>query len=141
MKFIERNNNRGFGQPVIVNRRLTVLDAIFNAKISVSINTFLSDFDLKIEELKSAVEYCEARRCKEMTNKTDKYCNGCILRSVADGWKSIKDDFWEKDGIFISKDDQTIILSSLEEADEDEFGIMGWVIAEEVHAKIIDADL
>ena len=136
MKYVERNIERGFGQPVILGTRLTVFDALANANNSENIRTFLNEFNLTLEALKSAVSYCKNRICKETVSVADHYCTGCILRSISEGWQSNKDDFIEIDSISISKDGKTFSLGSIEDLDNDEFGIMGWLIAQEVEGKL-----
>lgn len=136
MNLIERNAKVGFGQPVIAGRRLTVFSVVTYASYSDRITDFLKDFELSIEELKSAVSYCKLRECNVILNPTDKFCDGCIMRSISEGWKSVQDDFVEIDGVSISKDGKTIALSTLGELEESEFGIMGWLVAEEVEKKI-----
>lgn len=137
MKFVERNAQVGFGQPVIIGRRLTVFTVVTNANNVGRIEDFLVDFELSEEELKSAVEYCKNRVCNDISLPTDRYCDGCVLRSIGDGWTSIKDDYIEIDGMAVAKDGMTGALMSLDELEESEFGILGWVIAEEVHRKLL----
>lgn len=137
MNLVERNANRGFGQPVIVGRRLTVFSVIENANIVERIEDYLKDFEVTLEELKSAVAYCKARACSKLDNITDKYCDGCVLRSISEGWTSIKDEYYEVDGISIAKDGMSAALMTLDELEEEEFGVLGWVIAEELEQKIL----
>ncbi|MBO9732532.1 MAG: hypothetical protein J7623_28070 [Chitinophaga sp.] len=74
-----------------------------------------------------------------MLYSTDKYCDGCVLRSISDGWKPInKDDFKEEDGISYSKDGSVIVLGTLSELDDSEFGQMGWILAEKVEERILN---
>ncbi|ASZ10858.1 DUF433 domain-containing protein [Chitinophaga pendula] len=136
MDFVERNANRGFGQPVIKGRRLTVFSALSHANYAISLTSFLEDFELSLEELVSAVSYCKNRVCHDLNSPTDQYCDGCILRSISSGWKSIKDDFVEKNGVSISRDGKIFFLGSLDELEESEFGIMGWLLAERVEKRL-----
>lgn len=136
MNFVERNANRGFGQPVIIGRRLTVFNVVSGANSSDNIIDFLQEFELSMDELKSAVTYCKKRECEVIKAASDKFCDGCILRSINEGWISVKNDFTEVGGISISKDGDTIFLGTLEELENSEFGVMGWMIAEEVEKKI-----
>ncbi|WPQ60157.1 hypothetical protein SIO70_17590 [Chitinophaga sancti] len=82
--------------------------------------------------MKAAVFYCKDKECKVVKSPLDHYCDGCILRSISEGWKSIKDDFIESDGISISKDGKTLFLGSVNELEDSEFGVMGWMLAEAV---------
>lgn len=132
MNFVERDEFRGFGQPVLTGRRLTVYSVVFYASIRNNIGGFLEEFDVSMEELKSAVSYCKGRECNIMYRSTDKYCDGCVLRSIGEGWKSAKNDFREEGGISYSKDGSIIFLGTLAELDDDEFGQPGWLIAEKV---------
>ncbi len=136
MSFVERNECRGFGQPVLVGRRLTVYSMMFYASIRDSIPDFLEEFDVSMEELKSAVSYCIMKACKTMLHPTDKYCDGCILRSISDGWQSAKHNFKEEDGMSYSTDGSIIFLGTLAELDEEEFGQLGWLLAEKVEERI-----
>lgn len=136
MKFVARNANVGFGQPVIIGRRLTVFNVVSNANCWDNINDFLKDFDLSMEELRSVIFYCKNRECKVIENSFDHYCDGCVLRSISEGWMSIKDDFMESDGVSISKDGKTFFLGSTNELEDMEFGVMGWLLAEAVEKRL-----
>jgi uncharacterized protein (DUF433 family) len=135
MKFVERNANRGFGQPVIIGRRLTVFSIVSHATYRENMADFLKEFDLSIEELKSAVFYCKNRVCKVIEGPLDHYCDGCILRSISEGWDFSKDDFIETEGVSVSKDGKTFFLGSIEELEDAEFGVMGWLLAEAIEKK------
>ncbi len=137
MSFVERNANRGFGQPVLIGRRLTVYTIMYNASIVNRIEDFLNDFEVSLEELKSAVLYCKNTACSKLESLSDKYCAGCVLRSISEGWSSINDDYYEVDGVAIAKDGMTGALMTLEELEEEEFGKLGWVLAEEVERKVL----
>ncbi|RFS21173.1 hypothetical protein DVR12_17725 [Chitinophaga silvatica] len=137
MNLIERNEVRGFGQPVLLGRRLTVFNTLFYANARNSIGEFLEEFAVSIDELKSAVSYCKNRECKTLHHPTDKYCDGCILRSFAEGYQSTKNDFTEEGGISYSKDGTIIFLGTLTELDDDEFGQLGWILAEKVEKRLL----
>jgi len=137
MTYIERNKLRGFGQPVIVGGRLTVFSVIsYVSDPEIGINDFLSDFDMTIEELRAALLYCKNRECQHISNPSDQYCDGCILRSIGAGWKSVKGDYDEVDGISYSKDGKSIFLGTLDELEESEFGVMAWLLAEKAEARL-----
>ncbi|SHN07907.1 DUF433 domain-containing protein [Chitinophaga sp. CF418] len=137
MKYIERNRLRGFGQPVIVGRRLTVFSVIsYVSDPEIRINDFLRDFDMTSEELHAAVLYCKNRECRHMSNPSDQYCDGCILRSMGAGWKSLKDDYDEVDGISYSKDSKSMFLGTLDELEESEIGVIGWLLAENAEERL-----
>lgn len=135
MKHIERNAKREFSQPVIIGRRLTVFNVVSNAFYRDSLSDYLSEFELSVEEVKAAVTYCINKECKIMETLQDHYCDGCILRSISEGWTSIQDDFIESEGISMSKDGITYFFGSLEELESAEFGVMGWLQAEEVEKR------
>jgi uncharacterized protein (DUF433 family) len=139
MDFIERNELRGFGQPVIVGSRLTVFSVLsYASDTSILIADFLKEFSLSVDELRAAVFYCKNRRCKVILKASDKYCEGCILRTISEGWKSIKNDFNEVDGISYAKDGGTIFFGSIQELEDAEFGEMGWLLAEKVEDRLDD---
>lgn len=135
MKQIERNAKTGFSQPVIIGRRLTVFNVVSNAFYRDSLLNYLNEFELSLEEVKAAIAYCKNRECKIMESPQDHYCDGCILRSISEGWTSIKEDFIESEGISMSKDGMTYFLGSVEELENEEFGVMGWLRAEEVEKR------
>lgn len=135
MNYVERNNERGGGQPVIIGRRLTVFNVISHAFYRENVIDYIKEFSLSIEELRDAVLYCKNRQCKVIESSLEHYCDGCILRSISEGWVSIKDEFVESEGISISKDGNTIFLGSVDELEDTEFGIMGWLQAEAVYKK------
>jgi uncharacterized protein (DUF433 family) len=140
MRYIERNALRGFGQPVIVGSRLTVFSVIsYVSDSEIKITDFLKDFDVTIEELRAAVLYCKNRECQHMINPSDQYCDGCILRSIGKGWKSVKDEYDEVDGISYSKDGKSTFLGTLDELEESEFGVMGWLLAEKIEERLTDS--
>ncbi|MBV8252441.1 MAG: DUF433 domain-containing protein [Chitinophaga sp.] len=128
MSCIERNEFVGFGQPVIKGTRLTVYTVVSYAYSSNVIQHFLTEFELSLLELKAALSYCKHRQCQIFNHTFDKYCDGCILRSINDGWKPASLDFYEKDNISYSNDGTIIFLGSLQELDDEEFGRIGWQI-------------
>ena len=132
MNYIERNKDVGFGQPIIIGTRLTVFNVVFNAYHSKEMISFLKDFDLNMEELKSAIDYCKNRECKKMDADFEHYCHGCILRSISEGWQSSANDFYDSNSIAISRDKESFALTSIDDMDDDDFGVMGWLIAEEL---------
>jgi uncharacterized protein (DUF433 family) len=137
MNYIERNELRGFGQPVIAGSRLTVHSVLsYVSDSSIIIADFLKEFSVSIDELRAAVSYCRNRECKTILKASDKYCDGCILRTISEGWKSIKDDFNEVDGISYSKDGKTIFLGSIRELEDAEFGEMSWLLAVKVEERL-----
>lgn len=136
MNYIERNAERGFGQPVLVGRRLTVLDVVKGANGGIAIYEFLDDFEVSMEEFKAAVVYCGSLACKEISAASDRYCDGCLLRSISEGWTSLKDDFDQIEDLLVSRDGLTVIVGNMEAAEDEEFGVMGWVVAQDLARRL-----
>jgi uncharacterized protein (DUF433 family) len=135
-EFIERNKDIGFGEPVITGTRMTVFNAIVNAYHSENISKFLEEYGLTFAQLTSATSYCKEKRCQEIVSKADHYCKGCILRSISEGWLSLREDFDDADLVSISKDGKSFLLTNVEDAENDEFGSLGWVVAQELERKL-----
>ena len=137
MSYIERNGDRGFGQPVLKGRRLYVYIIISQASYrGATIDSFLEDFDVSMDELKSAVSYCKNTECKNIQLPSDQYCDGCILRSIHEGWTLVKRDHEGTVGIFYSKGCWPAYLSSTDELYELECGRSGWMMAKEVDRRL-----
>ncbi|NML37490.1 DUF433 domain-containing protein [Chitinophaga sp. G-6-1-13] len=136
MNIITRKANIGFGQPTVNGRRLTVFNVVSYAAHTDDITSYLNEFELSRDELSAAVDYCMDRRCGAIEYEWEQYCDGCILRTIADGDDFNRDDYEEIDGITFSKDRQVIFLGSLDEQEKAEAGVMGWVLAEEVNRRL-----
>lgn len=138
MSYIERNKDRGFGQPVLKGGRLFVFSIISYASYpGGSIENFLRDFDVSMDELKSAVDYCKNTECKNIQLPSDQYCDGCILRSIHEGWTLVKSDYKERTGIFYSDARERTYLRSTDELDEWECGRSGWMMARELERHFV----
>lgn len=128
MDFVERNQYRGFGQPVLKERRINVISVISYAAFTDNISAYLEEFEISVEELKSAVIYCNCLECKNSRHEWEKYCDGCVLRAFADGWRLQNKEENKRPLVFLCKNI----------ADEiDEFGLIGWQLAKKVKARIL----
>jgi hypothetical protein len=101
-----------------------------------SIEKFLRDFDVSMEELKSAVAYCMNLECRNIQLPSDQYCDGCILRSIHEGWTLVKGDYQESTGIVYSDAGERGYLRSTDELDEWECGRSGWMMARELDRRL-----
>lgn len=137
INYIERNKERGFGQPVLKGSRLYVFSIISYASYSGGgVEKFLRDFDVSMDQLKSAVAYCKHLECRNIQLPSDQYCDGCILRSIHEGWTLVRHDQKSTSGIFYSNAGGPAYLRSTDELDEWECGRSGWMMAREVERQL-----
>jgi uncharacterized protein (DUF433 family) len=140
MNLIECNKNKSFGQPSLIGRRLTVYDIVTKIYYESYIEIALDDYDITLEEAKAATNYCKTLLCQEDQNRIH-FCDGCILRTLEEGWNFNKDDYKEikcnksNETITISKDGNEIFLGNIQELEDSEFGKVGWLLAAEIIEK------
>jgi uncharacterized protein (DUF433 family) len=121
------------GAPKLKGRRLTVYDVvsgIFNEGLDV----YLSDKEISIEEASQAILYSKNLQCQ--IEAPNNFCDGCILRTIKDGWKFSREELQE-----ITLENQTTItltegggiyLGTVKEYENEMFGKLGWAMAEAV---------
>ena len=133
---IECNLKINFGQPTLKGRRLTVYDIVTKIYYDKVMEETLSDYEISLRDAKDAIKYCMNLQCKKDRNLIN-YCDGCLLRTIQDGWDFKIEDYEElKDlnncKIVISKEAKDIFIGSLQELEDSEFGKVTWLIAEEI---------
>lgn len=135
MKFnkIGRNENISFGQPIVLGTRLTVFDVVFGV-LNDGVIEYSHDHKLGIEDINEAVNYCKELACQNSLH--GKFCNGCILQTLKTGVTYSKEELNEtlfnKEKYVISADGNNLYLGDFSEYEEDQFGRLGWAIAEQV---------
>ena len=139
MKLIECNKEKLWGQPSLIERRLAVYDIVTKIAIEDTLEIALEDYQINIVEAEAAINYCRKRICQEDKDLVH-FCHGCILRTLQEGWNFKKDDYVEvknEDGstITISKNKKIIFAGTIEELEDQEFGKLTWLIAEEIYNK------
>lgn len=138
MEYIVINKEIASGSPTVKGRRLTVFNVVSKIYYENTLETALEDYDISIDVAKDAVQYCSSLRCQ---NDPDliKFCSGCVLRTLQDGWSFKPEDYnsilANQNTISISKKGQEIFLGSLQELENSEFGLVGWLIAESIKEK------
>jgi uncharacterized protein (DUF433 family) len=135
---IKCNPEINFGQPALVGRRLTVFNIVTKLYYEKSLEEAISDYEISIQDARDAVQYCMHMKC-EQDKDLQHYCDGCILRTIQEGWKFNKDEYKEvqygENKYTLSKDGRSIFLGSLKELEDSEFGMVTWLIAEEVNKR------
>lgn len=134
MNHVTINKDIANGAPIIKGRRLTVFNVASKIYYEDSLKTALEDYELSIEEARDALEYCSKLDCQR-DKKLVKFCSGCILRTLQDGWNFSKDDYNNlitgsgNKKISISKNGSSFFLGSIKELEDNEFGLAGWLLA------------
>ncbi len=67
-----------WGQARIKGRRLAIGDVISSPYLADDLNEILNDFELSLEQVKQAVQYCKIQQCK--LDKAIQFCHNCTLR-------------------------------------------------------------
>ena len=133
---IKCNPSINFGQPALVGRRLTVYDIVTKFYYEANVDIVLEDYQIGIDDGFAAVDYCKNLRCRE-DKELIHYCDGCVLRTIAEGWNFKSTDYLEvvKNGqsFVFSMDEKEIFAGTLKEFEDSEFGKVTWLIAEEVN--------
>lgn len=132
-----------FGQPALIGRRLTVYNIVTKLYYEDTVKDVLNDYEISLQDAKDAVDYCMSLKCKQDEDLVN-FCDGCILRTIQEGWNFKKEDYMEieSDGVkfVMSKDGKVFFAGTLSELEDSEFGKVTWLIAEEVNKKILDVD-
>src|SRR6478735_3889567 len=107
-----------FGQPALRGRRLTVYDIVTKVYYEDGVKVAIDDYEILIQDAKEAVEYCRHLKCKKDVSLVH-FCDGCVLRTIQEGWGFNKEDYVElKEGeikLVKSKDNQMVFIGSLQE--------------------------
>jgi uncharacterized protein (DUF433 family) len=128
------NKDIANGAPTIRGRRLTVFNVSSKIYYEENLKTALEDYELSIEEVRDALKYCSNLDCQKDKNLI-KFCSGCILRTLQDGWNFSKTDYDtlitgpQNQKISISKDGSEIFLGTIKELENNDFGLAGWLLA------------
>ena len=133
-RLIECVRNKLFGVPSLRGRRLSVYDIVSKIYVEDTLEEALEDYVITLSEAKAATEYCLNLDCQKDKDRLQ-FCDGCILRTIEDGWEFNKDDYKQiDDKLTISKNGQVIFFGTIKELADEEFGKPGWVIASEIYA-------
>ena len=140
---IECNPQINFGMPALKGRRLTVYNIVTKIYYEESVRVALEDYEISVHDALEAVNYCSNLVCKN-DKSLIQFCDGCILRTIDEGWKFDKENYVEEEingqRLVFSKDGKTIFIGSLKEFEDSEFGSVTWLIAEEVKRMIDKAE-
>lgn len=132
------NANILFGQPALVGRRLTVYDIVTKIYYEDNIKIAIEDYSIDLREAKEAASYCMNLKCKE-DKELIHFCDGCLLRTIDEGWNFNKNDYIEIQSIdqkiVVAKDEKTLFSGSIQEFEDSEFGKVTWLLAEEINKK------
>ena len=78
------------GAPTLVGRRLTVANIVSIAYMTEDLDSDLFAYELELEDVVAARDYCSARRC--LTDATiQKFCANCLLREVQESVEEISE--------------------------------------------------
>ncbi len=127
---IDRNLMILGGSPTIKGRRLSVYNLISGLYDSDNLVTCLKDFEINLETVCQAIDYCSKLKC---TDKPDlDFCEGCQLFSLVenDNSKNIEEF---KNHLVI--DEGEYFIGSVEEYKESIYGRKGWKMARELRGK------
>lgn len=132
MNYIERNPAKCFSMPSLVGRRLTVFD-IVTLVDGDDLKSVLEDFQLTPDQAVSAINYCRTLSCQVDADQYQ-FCDGCILRSIADGDTFDSNDYYEEINehgtlTTFSKDGISVYPGSIEAFEREALGIETWKIA------------
>lgn len=129
------NPHISFGQPILAGRRLTVYDIVSKTFLEKDIGIVVSDYSISRTDIKDAAQYCMMRACESDSNLVH-FCDGCILRAIHEGWTFSKADYStvERDGVefTIANDGSMVFLGNVHDLENEEFGRLTWVIAEDL---------
>jgi len=91
--------------PSLIGRRLTVYDIVTKLYLEDSIETALEDYEIDVLQAEAALEYCVNLYC-QMDKKRINFCDGCVLRTIEEGWTFSKNDYMDiSNDLTISKTD------------------------------------
>lgn len=137
---IECNEAINFGMPAIKGRRLTVFDIVTMVYYSPTVQDALEDYEIDWQDAMDATDYCMRLRCQSDEGRIQ-YCDGCLLRTVDEGWSFNREDYSEfRDGdVVITHGNNTVFMGSIQELEDSEFGKLTWLSAVEVHGKLLQA--
>src|ERR1700755_641192 len=116
------------GAPKLKNRRLTVYD-IVSGIYNEGLESYSEDREISIEEARQAVWYSKNLQCQ--IDRPVNFCDGCILRTIKEGWKFKRDELQEvtledDTKITLSENEGSIYLGDINEYEEENFGKMVW---------------
>lgn len=137
MSRIERNPTKCFSMPSIVGKRLTVFDVVSGC-YHEGLDKYITEFNLQKMDAIDALIYCKNLDCQKDFKESDQYCEGCVLDTLHNGGDNAPMSEVESNGLkFIVSDDmKSFFLGEKSEYDEEKFGVMGWIIADEILSMI-----
>ncbi|PSK93106.1 DUF433 domain-containing protein [Taibaiella chishuiensis] len=137
MSYIERNPEKCFGMPSLRNRRITVYDLVIMLFLEPEKEAYLADLQVSKDQAIEALEYCSQQLCKQdKIHNISPFCDGCILRTVAEGYIFEEDLYYEaednngKKCTFSKESHLEIFGGSMQEFKAEEEGAATWIIAQ-----------
>lgn len=138
---IECKEEINFGMPALRGRRLTVFDIVTMVYYSPTVQDALEDYEITWQDAMDATEYCMNLKCQQDRSRGN-YCDGCLLRTLDEGWHFDRTNFIEYKGnenIVISKEKDIMFAGSLQELEDNEFGRVTWLNAIDVYKKLMES--
>jgi uncharacterized protein (DUF433 family) len=134
MEYIERNPAKCFSMPSLIGRRVTVYDVVIQVFLEENLDNVKEVQRINNAQIKAALRYCSSLSCKT-DNEDYQFCDGCILRNIADGNNFDRNDYFEithedDSKLTISKIDGLRYMGSLDELGKEEIGKEMWVISQ-----------
>ena len=122
------------GAPTIPNRRTTVYDVVSYIKLDGGYQHYAHEFDIPLNVIKAAITYCSLRRCIPEKTSQNTYCDGCILRSQVEDMSHLDslEEIVLEDGGRMTSYKGGIFFGTKEQFIQEEMGVPGWKIAEEL---------
>jgi uncharacterized protein (DUF433 family) len=122
------------GAPTIPNRRTTVYDVVSYLKLDGGYQHYAHEFDIPLTVIKAALTYCALRHCIAEKTSHNTYCDGCLLRSQVEDMSHLDnlEEIVLKDGGRMTKYEGGIFFGTKEQFIQEEMGVPGWKMAEEV---------
>lgn len=129
------------GAPTVRGRRLSVFNVVAKIYYERCLKEALEDYEISLDIAKDAISYCKNMDC-QTDSYLKKFCDGCILRTLQDGWDFNKEEFKEiqisENSITINKNNKNVFLGSLQELEDQNFGLVGWLMAEKIEEKYVE---
>lgn len=107
-KYIEVDKDIKFGEPRVINTRLSVLDVVLGIYFD-DFQSYLDDHELSNETGIKVLEYCSAKEC--LRSGVIKFCDKCVFGRLQSG-ETFFNLTKEFDLIIVSENDQRKIIYS-----------------------------
>lgn len=130
---INRSEHVCFGRPRINDSRLEVYTVISDLYyLDQPIDAYTAERGIDQDGIPELLDYCQNLKCQAIDKPYEKYCSGCLLSTLHEGFDYKAINLHKLDEDIYTDYQKNVYLGNKEEIEEELYGKAGWIMASEV---------